>query len=138
MRISDWSSDVCSSDLADRDGKAGDEQDAAHALSRRRHGDFDFFRHGSSTVGGTVTAGKIQLHATEQCIELIALGFRQAAQCVLARLRSDLPDFRKNRNGLLGQEQADSAAIILVNFTFDAAGDPEAIYKLRERTKNGP
>src|SRR3546814_10619422 len=34
MRISDWSSDVCSSDLAHADGGDGDEQRHAHDVDR--------------------------------------------------------------------------------------------------------
>src|SRR3546814_7176500 len=58
MRISDWSSDVCSSDLADDFNDEGFEHRAG-AYASKRFGDFDFLGSASYHKRGLFSDGEI-------------------------------------------------------------------------------
>src|SRR3546814_5530582 len=77
MRISDWSSDVCSSDLA-RDGNASIEgrpvQPGDIAVLVRSHNEATRIRHALAMAGiPAVAAGKQSLFATPEARDLHAL-----------------------------------------------------------------
>src|SRR3546814_8376998 len=86
MRISDWSSDVCSSDLPRE----------ARTVARARH----HAQHVHRAAGEHFIVAHFRIAAAERVTELLDVGKRQvrAPQRPLDRRAADTPHFRQRRN----------------------------------------